>query len=370
VLEEDLRSPIHEHEIYPTGLTLFNDEEEENASVASWEADIIDMKGTHFFTTKDENRCPRIRYFGVELEVEKVLAGPPKLDARVFKAIRKEFFLLKHDGSLSRKGKGGFEIVTMPASLKYHQGGIWDTFFQYCAPFFEQAPPTASLHIHFGTDSVTEGVLGKFGQFINDPANTEFLANIAHRDLGVPNPNGKIYMNLYPDQKAASVIKLKAHESGCPWHPRNIRISNRYALAPDRSVQMDVHGHPIIASLKGSDITVRRACKCRAGHYLVDNHYSAFNLHTKRPTAELRIFRGIVKKDFLFAALEFTDALIDFCSNMPPSELHFQKFLTWCEHQRRSYPNLTKLLIVRGWVEPAKSRRNLELEANKAYANA
>jgi hypothetical protein len=78
----------------------------------------------------------------------------------------------------------------------------------------------------------------------------------------------------------------------------------------------------------------------------------------------------VVKKDFLFAALEFTDALIDFCTNVPPSELHFQRFLTWCENQRRAYPNLTKLLMVRGWLEPPKIRHNLELEASMAYANA
>jgi hypothetical protein len=368
ILKEEFGNPTHQHE-NPTNWDLVMLDNEENQLVAPWNQDIMEVRQRNFFAASEEKFCTHRRYFGVELEVEKVKAGPSKLDARVINTINKSFFLVKHDGSLSNKGLGGFEIVTMPATLKFHQAGIWDTFFQYCAPFFEPAPPTASLHIHFGTDSVTEGVLGKFGQFINDPNNTEFLANIAHRELGIANPNGKVYMRLYPNQKAPSILKLKVHFPDCPWHPKNIRTNNRYELLKDKSIKKDGHGHPIIASLKGSDIIVRPTCKCRDGHYLVEDHYSAFNLHTRRPTAELRIFRGVVKRDFLFAALEFTEALIDFCTNMPPAELNYQKFLSWHEPQRRTYPYLSKLLVVRGWLEPPKSRRNLESGRNMTYTN-
>lgn len=379
VLSFELNNASHTHDVLLLDGTVFawNNGDEENAHVAAFDADIMSIKKTKTFCTKDELRQPeRVRQlYGLELEVEKIKAGPFHLDKKAVNWLHQDFFMVKHDGSLSAKGRGGFEIVTMPATLAYHEDGAWRKFFDVLSPYFQYAPPTAALHVHFGTATIGDATIDKMANFVNNKQNLEFLASIAHRDLNTPNPNGKIYATMR-DWKPGDLLRLKIHSPDCPWNPNN-QYDNRYERTSTGSVLKDDWGHPIIGSLRPSALIKRAICRCQAGRYNLKDHYSAFNLLTKRPTAELRIFRGIVKEEFLYGALEFTSALISFCTDTSPNELSYPNFLEWIrDGRRRAYPNAVMLLQNRGWIEPAKSRLNLELgkrttdaDSNSAYSN-
>lgn len=371
ILTIDLNNPSHIH-ITSTRNTLYVDDQEEK----TWNADIMSTKPTYYKTLQEfmiwknqkESYVDTVykahtevpfRYFGVEVEVEKIKNAPPDMITRTYNQFEKQFIIVKHDGSLSNKGKGGFEIVTMPATLAYHKSGAWDKFFDNLGGFFQVAPPTSGIHIHAGLGTITKIVSGKMLIFVNSKQNREFIESIAERTLGVPNPNGKIYANVDSGWKLSDVIKRKHHESHCPWNPKTQAILNRYVMDKSGSVVRDEFGNPIIASIKPGNVLVRPVCKCTDGIY-DSTKYEAFNLMTKRPTVELRIFRGIILKEFLFSALEFADALADYCSEVSPNHLNYKDFLAWMTQYNASgksklYPNLSRHLINKGWLDPKKS---------------
>lgn len=365
ILTLDIDNPSHQHVTrYTGGGVLFPGDEEK----AVWNADIMTSKKVMFCKTPQErliykhrleNHKPEnFRYFGVELEVEKMPGAPPDMLQRTYNMLSDEFVMVKHDGSLSNKGKGGFEIVSVPATMAYHKGGVWDKFYNHIGQFFQERPPTTGLHVHVGIDAIGRLTSGKMLLFINSEKNREFIERIAQRQLGVANPNGKIYAAVHDSWKISDLIKLKQHEPGCPWDPINRTVFNRYATRKDGTLLTDNMGNPIIKSLEGSTTIVRRICKCKPGMYKGLEKYEAFNLMTKRPTVELRIFRGIVSQFFLYVALEFADALADFCADSSPSMLSYRDFLNWmCKfnpYGRSQFPSLSRHLINEGWIDPPK----------------
>lgn len=377
ILTIDMDNPSHVHvgavDNDGNSFTLHDSE------VNVWNADIMagHARANNFYKTPKEEAIWKhqkeayhdtlhkahaetpFRYFGVEVEVEKVPGGPPDMINRTYDAFPDDFVMVKHDGSLSQKGKGGFEIVTMPGTLAYHKGGVWDKFFDNLGQFFLPVAPTAGIHVHAGLGTITKIVSGKMLMFINSSKNREFIESVAERTLGIPNPNGKTYMNINDKWKMSDVIRTKQHEPSCCWNPKNKLTLNRYVLEKNGAVKKDEFGNPIIASIKPGSIVVRPVCKCMPGIYH-STKYEAFNLMTKRPTVELRIFRGIIAKAYLFTALEFTDALADFCSEVSPGQLTYQDFLVWMTQYNASgksklYPYLSRHLINKGWLDPKKS---------------
>jgi hypothetical protein len=374
VLTNDIDNPTHRHDVFArsqVGMAVYPDPGEK----AVWNADIMtSKKGQLFHKTHEEQLIAKrmrenhmkenFRYFGVELEVERIPAAPPDLLLRVYGQLSENFVMVKHDGSLSNKGKGGFEIVSVPATLKYHKSGVWDGFYRNLGNFFVPSPPTTGLHIHVGIDSVGKLTAGKMLLFINSAKNREFVERIAQRHLGVTSPNGKIYAGIKDDWHLSDVLKLKQHEPGCPWDSATRKVLNRYKMNASGHVLADTVGNPIIDSLEGKTIHVRPVCRCSPGVYKFQK-YEAFNLSTKRPTVELRLFRGIVSHFFLMVALEFADALADFCSITPPSKLSYRDFLAWmCQFNpsgmNELYPSLSRHLINESWIDPPKSAPELE----------
>lgn len=376
ILTIDLDNPSHIH------IKVAQDEAGfgvDDGEVQAWNADIMvgsPRKDKYYKTPKEVQIWKHqkesyhdtlhkahfetpFRYFGVEVEVEKTLAAPPDMIIRTYQQFPDGFVMVKHDGSLSLKGKGGFEIVTMPATLAYHKSGAWDKFFDNLGGFFKESAPTAGIHVHAGLGTITKIVSGKMLMFINAYRNREFVESIAERTLGIPNPNGKMYMSVNDQVKLSDVMRTRQHDPHCCWSPKNKMTMNRYKLSPGGTPLLDDWGNPIIASIKPGSITVRPACKCTPGLYH-STKYEAFNLMTKRPTVELRIFRGIVHKEFLFSAIEFTDALADYCSEVSPDKLNYQDFLAWMSQYNPSgksklYPNLSRHLVNKGWLDPKKS---------------
>lgn len=373
VLIDDIANPTHVHEgkdAHPGHLYFPVDQQ-----VAAYNADIMEG-GAKFHKTPEEmrvlasrklrSRDPErvFRNFGVELEVEKICGGPPDLLART-RATLGPFVMVKRDGSLSRHGQGGFEIVSAPATLAFHKGGIWTPFFQHLGPFFHEQPATTGLHVHIGLNTLSPVVVDKIVMFVNAQENREFVFGMANRNLLRKNPNGRLYAGVR-EWAPGDMMRLKQHQGNCPWHPQNTGQKNYYKTV-NGVIQADPFGNPIISSLDSNPSTVRPTCRCMEGHYNIE-HYEAVNLRTHRPTVELRIFRGVVNEQFLYACLEFCDSLADFCGETSPYELHFKNYLEFLIDKTKRYRNLYRLLVNQCWIDPPKDKgRTEELSKVPAY---
>lgn len=365
VLLDDLGNPTHVHEgVGMPGLLYFPAEQ----PVAVYNADIMAEGKAKFFKTLQEEKMlahrkklsknPErpFRYFGVEIEVEKLTGGPPDILSRTRKALG-QFVMVKRDGSLSRHGNGGFEIVSMPATLGFHKGGIWTEFFKYLGPFFQESPATTGLHIHIGTNTLSPLTIDKLILFVNAAENREFIFAMANRNLLRKNPNGKLYAGVKA-WGASDMMRLKQHEGRCPWAPGNRTQKNYYKII-DGNIQVDPFNNPIIASVTGDSSLVRAVCRCEEGRYNIE-HYEAVNLRTHRPTVELRIFRGLVNEQFLYACLEFSDSLPDFCAQSPLAGLHYKNYLNFLKDKTKRYHNLYRLLVNQCWIDPPKDKKKTE----------
>lgn len=372
VLTQDLGNPTHTH--YPPSrkADLFLKED----NVDPYNADIMIMSHNQFLLTEIEKEIWKhqkearvdlplakahtnkaFRYFGVELEVEKIPGAPPDMITRTRKVFG-EFVIVKHDGSLGNHGKDGFEIVTVPATLAYQQSGVWDSFFENLGSFFKYNSPAAGLHVHVNLDTISRVTRSKICVFANSPRNREFMESIAGRELGVASVNGKVYANIRENFKLSDLLTLQQHNSDCPWNPKNKDTVGYYTLDATGNIKKDKFNRPIIASIKATARIVRPVCRCAEGKYNLDK-YQAINLSTKRSTLEIRIFRSIVDKNFFYAALEFVDALIDFCTETSPVKLGYKDFLAWlCKYnpagQSKLYPRLSRLLVNKAWIDPPK----------------
>jgi len=364
VLLDDLNNPTHIHDgMGNAGLLYFPVEQ----PIAVYNADVMEGGKGKFFKTAAEHQLlsrrkvtstdpERIfRNFGIEIEVEKLAGGPPDVLTRTRKALG-SFVMIKHDGSLSRRGKGGFEIVSMPATLAYHEGGAWSSFFKDLGPFFQEQPPTTGLHIHIGRNTLSPLTVDKLIMFVNAEENREFIYGMANRNLLKQSPNGRLYAAVKKWNRS-EMMRLKQHGSGCPWHPGNKGTKNYFKMVAGQ-VQFDPFGNPIIASITGDSATVRAACKCTEGHYNIE-HYEAVNLRTHRPTVELRIFRGLVNEQFFYACLEFADSISDFCETVPFESLHYKNYLSFLKDKTKRYRNLYRLLVNQCWIDPPKSKHEI-----------
>lgn len=371
ILLEDIGNPTHLHEGSDRPGILYFPQEQ---GVAQYNADIM-TTGVKFHKTLPELRMlasrnersadpERVfRNFGVELEVEKLFGGPPDILARTRRVFDK-FALIKRDGSLSRGGFGGFEIVSAPATMAFHKSGIWTSFFQNLGPFFQEQPSTTGLHIHIGTNTLSKLGIDKMLLFVNAPENREFIFGMANRNLLRRNPNGRLYAGVR-DWKAGDMFRIQQHSGNCPWHLNNRGLRNYYQMENGR-IKQDVFGNPIIANVKGDPAVVRPTCKCADGHYNIE-HYEAVNLRTHRPTVELRIFRGVISEPFLYACLEFADSMADFCAASKFEELHFKNYLEYLKNKTKRYPNLYRLLVNQCWIDPPKDKKMESVKSVPAY---
>ena len=78
------------------------------------------------------------------------------------------------------------------------------------------------------------------------------------------------------------------------------------------------------------------------------DRYEALNL-TNRCTAELRIFRGTVRKDRFFKNLEFAMAMVQFCRESNYSQLDSRTFVSWVSKRKHSYKYLYNYHVERGY---------------------
>lgn len=337
-------------------------------TIQRFDANVFELLGRAFFIT-NEDKSPRYRktplYLGVELEVERDgRVTPPDMILKATSVLGNgRFAIAKHDGSLQAapgtdvRGTNGFEVVTLPATKKYHlREAGWQKFFHALQPFTQQRPATAGLHFHVNSAYLTRATIGKLVKFINDPTNTPFLRMVADRDFTAPNPvTGRVYAPVFTNlmERVSDVVSKRTHLPNCPMAPSS-RSLRRYYL-DGSSLQIDYYGHPKIATLNGQ--TAVKTCNCPDGHYSYRDHYAAINLKTKHPTVEFRIFQASMNVDHFFASMDFCVALIAFCEDTGFGNLNYREFINWFNVARPHHPHLAKWLVLCGYIAAPKGKK-------------
>ena len=318
-------------------------------------------------TTRSKPRWNPTRYFGVEIELERRqdIIVPPDMILKAKYSLATGFGVIKHDGSLRaapgnmQNGTNGFEVVSLPGTMEYHRTlANWHNFFEVMTPWMEASPSTTGLHVHVSAASMTRATIGKMIKFVNSPNNLAFMKLIADRDFTKANPNGRYYANVYPnvDEKVKELISRRQHSEGCQNSPLE-RIIRCYYRDDNKLVKYDLYGHPIIQRIDGS-LNKIATCQCPEGNYDYEGHYAALNVATHKPTVELRMFQGSTNESHFWAALEFTDALVEFCEAHNFNDLHWQQFISWFKEHRYLYKGLARWLVVGGLIEPLKKKES------------
>jgi len=244
-------------------------------------------------------------FMGIELEVQqqetakymingKECFAPANITTQVYDALGRDYVIIKRDGSL--RGYNPFEIVTVPATLGYHQDR-WESFLnnkelkKYLTSF---ASGNCGMHIHINRESFTGLHLAKFMRFINCRDNFEFITSVAQRSH-----------NRYAEF-------LSETRSG--------GFARYFRGNPDR---------------RGSS----------------EEKYMAVNT---KPTAtvEVRIFRGNLAKIGFLKNLEFVHAAWVFTKDTPLTALTFKEFMFWLfnpSNNTKDYKSLKMWLLASGW---------------------
>lgn len=288
-------------------------------------------------------------FFGIELEVLPRQGVHQRTALEMCKEAMGATAICKNDGSLNG---GGFEIVTVPATLKYHREQLWNKFFAneesneiydattkkgcVARAMKSWATGCCGMHIHFSTNACSPMQLSKIFCFIHDTANADFLSKIAGRPIG-------------------------RDSRWCKTGKRELK-----AVIPQEK-----RGKPINTIVKN----VRRSGELnhhvKALQFVSDNHYQAisYSEHTGGKTCEMRIFRGNITKHGVMRALDFVAAMIQFCAETGGTSymrsigprggrdivrgLSYQAFLAWFDtpQHRGAYPDLWRQLINLKYLE-------------------
>lgn len=233
------------------------------------------MSGENVKATTGTTAISHYPFLGVELEVERKEGSEDKvycierIHDKVYDLLGRDFVILKHDGSL--RGHRPFEIVTVPATLAYHQTQ-WEDFLSdqtFRPQLTSYASGRCGMHIHINRHSFTGLHLAKFMRFINAKVNSKFINTIAQR------------------------------------------YNNDFAKYHDTTIA--AHKHNYVASYSNPTRTTRM---------------SAVNCNNKA-TIEVRIFRGNLSKTGFFKNLEFVHALWYYTKYASIAELEYKAFIRW-----------------------------------------
>lgn len=211
------------------------------------------------------------RYLGVELEIDG--AGESSGNAKTILSLanaRKELIYCKHDGSLDE----GFEIVTHPMTLEFHQKEMpWEAVMREAVTMGYQSHQcgTCGLHVH-----VSRAAFGS-----------------THREQEA----GIARVLYFFEKHWEELLKFSRRT------PRQLeRWAARYGL---KDHPMDILDH---------------AKKGYGG-----GRYSCVNLKNS-DTIEFRMFRGTLKYNTLLATLQLVDRVCDVAIYLSDDEL---KALSW-----------------------------------------
>ena len=243
---------------------------------------------------------PNTLYLGVELETD----GYD--DEEVYKTIRalhdldrnELLFHLQEDSSLYE----GIEIVTQPATLRYHLTKFpWAEIVEIVQHYNGKSHTTSTcgLHVHFN-----QSYIGDRNSYENDLATLKLL---------------HIFDKYWPQ-----LIKFSR---------RSAAKLNEWARKYDDDFNSTDKEH------------IRKAKQLKGGE---EGKYYSINL-CNYDTIEIRIFRGTLKLNTLFATLEFVDFLVNLVRKHNARYIHR---LTWEDMVGKvsdnKYPHLVEYLKERG----------------------
>ena len=309
-------------------------------------------------------------FMGVELEIE-VKEGDKNKAASHTQELLDNFAALKEDGSLTF----GFEIVSAPATLEYHQSGDpiygvapWDAFFEARKTTLKGLrsydTDTCGMHIHLSRAALTKLQISKMNVFLNEPSNKDFVTLIAGRsDVAWCHMIEKKHTDTYQIVRDFSFSSTKMcpkcgdkdqFESGPGFW-----ICSRDGCCDSATVEAAPSGAPAYTvKVKGH------------GPKNGGDRRQALNLNNEH-TIEIRIFKGTLNKASFFKNIEFAHALAMFsgesslaslveATTLSASISDFKKYLDNCG--RKLYPNLVKFLEDKMQM-PKRKAKAVNLEA-------
>lgn len=229
------------------------------------------------------------RYFGVELELDG--GGESGDNASALMDIanaRTDNIYIKHDGSLDN----GFEIVTHPMSLEYHQKEMpWQSVLQEAVSmgYTSHKAKTCGLHIHVNRTS-----LG---------ADTEAQEACISRIL------------LFVEKHWEELLKFSRRTES-----QLNRWAHRYGYKPNAKELLD--------HAKSSDL----------------GRYACINLQNYS-TIEFRIFRGTLKYNTLIATLQMVEKICDVAFLLSDSRMAALSWTSFAEQiDEKAMPELVQYL--------------------------
>lgn len=205
------------------------------------------------------------RYFGVELEVVPASHGTYARQLAIGSVVTR----LKDLVYLKRDGSlpsDGFEIVSHPFSL----GIMFDkSIFSKLAecPLKSFTEPSTGLHVHVSRTGLKGIQLAKLVYFFSLPENDSFLKYIAQRDF------------------------------------------NHYCMKNQGSFKQEY-------------------TKNVPGVPVWESRYRAVNF-CNAATIEFRMFKGNVKPSAVYRAVEFVDAMLEFCRSTSAAKMNYKEFISY-----------------------------------------
>jgi hypothetical protein len=250
--------------------------------------------------------------------------------------------ILKNDGSLR---DGGFEIVSLPATLAYHQTQWGSAFFDTLAAHVRGwREPTCGMHVHLSRDALTPLQIARLEVFVNGDGmrinNRHFIEKVAGR-------GATEYCCHYNKKLTDCAPVIERHMPIAPpeisesCDCESCRIQREaYARALQASRSSDHLRRQYRQLRQTHDGSLARACHDRA----VYERYQAINLQNNA-TIEIRIFQSNVAQLGFLKNLDFCHAAMKFCADAGNTELYSANFLAWVDGRRGEYPNFVRWAV-------------------------
>ena len=250
------------------------------------------MRVFHGFL-KEPDEAETAQMYGIELEIAVKNSNNYGQDVNIWSRIKiqetvPDFMIFKSDGSIP---PGGYEMVTVPATYRYHVR-MWDRFFAGdCAAELRSWPTEkCGIHIHVGRKTLTPMMQSKLNVFFNAPKNQAFIFHLAGRT-------------------AAQM------QQWC--HPKHAVSSADWLRDPQ--------------------------------FYGDSAKYRALNT-AKGPTLEIRIFRGNVKREGFMKNLDFAECMVNFAREGGLNHMNAEALCHYVAKNAGRWPSLRGWMMCHGYL--------------------
>jgi hypothetical protein len=215
--------------------------------------------------------------------------------------------ILADDSSIEKNDKKGFEIISLPGTLEYHQTQWGRAFFDVVQQHAQGwCHDECGMHVHLSRAAMSPLQIGRALVFLNDPKNRDFVEHVAGREAG----------------EYCAVAEKKLSDA-LPYHLRS----------KDRTIGEHVRRRWGASQVWGHD-------QDSADH---DERYTALNL-TNEATVEIRIFRSNCAELGFLKNIEFCHALFTWARMASNASLTRHGFVAFAQRERGRYPNLAQWL--------------------------